>query len=340
MNSKSKKTFNYSDFLGNTLQLAGTQRFILEDGKGKGTSVIRVRNGNGLDFCILPDKAMDVFDIHLDGVQMAWISGNGIVSNSFYDDKGMGWLRSFGGGMLATCGLRNVGPPEDDQGEHFGLHGRISGTPAENVNIIEFWENDLYHIEISGELHETNVFGENLVLKRTFRTNSGSNIIDLHDQIINRGNERQQIMLLYHLNWGFPLLSPKAELLANPEKVVVRGDDQTEVDLWGTFTEPTKGYQERVYFFDLIPDNKNQVYYQLTNKELGKGVKVSWDKSQLPILTEWKMMGKGDYVLGLEPCNSLPLGRKGCRESGTAEFLEENAVKEIKLSVEFLNLQT
>ena len=332
------QTFNSSDYRGNTLQFSGAQRFVSDEGRGKGTSVIRVRNGNGLDFSILPDNAMDIFDIHLDGVQMAWISRNGLVANSFYDYKGMGWLRSFGGGMLSTCGLRNVGPPEDDSGEHFGLHGRIPGTPAEKVNINEFWKDDIFHIEISGELRETNVFGENLVLRRILRVNSASNAIGLHDQIINRGNEKQQIMLLYHLNWGFPLLSPDTKLFLNAKNIVVRGDDQSEVDLWGTFTEPILGYKERVYFFDLIPDENMQVYYQLANPKLKKGVKVSWNKDQLPFLTEWKMMGKGDYVLGVEPCNSLPLGRKGCRDSGTAEYLESNFVKEVEINIEFLKI--
>ena len=128
---------------------------------------------------------MDIMDIQLDGVQLAWISRNGLVANSFFDDTGVGWLRSFGGGMLTTCGLRNAGPPEEDEGENFGLHGRISGTPARHVNTSERWENCELYIEVSGVLSETNVFGENLQLRRSYSVSSAHNTIEMHDRITN-----------------------------------------------------------------------------------------------------------------------------------------------------------
>ena len=327
-----------SDYIGDSSQIGGTQKLIVDEGKGKGTSIVRVRNGNGLDFSVVPDRGLDIFDIHFDGVQLAWISRNGLVANSFVDDSGMGWLRSFGGGMLTTCGLRNVGPPEDDEGEHFGLHGRISGTPARHVNTSEHWDNGILNIEVSGEISETNVFGENLVIRRSYGVSSAHNTIELHDQITNHGSTAQQIMLLYHMNWGFPFITPASSLELKPAKVVVRGEDQSELDQWRTFIEPTQDYAERVYFFDLNPDSSGQVYYQLENKTLKKGVRVSWNKEQLPLLTEWKMMGKGDYVLGLEPGNTLPIGRKATRDQGEAEFLEGYETKEVSLKIQFLNL--
>ena len=122
MENKFSSNSEMSGYIGDSSQAGGTQKLIIDEGKGKGTSIIRVRNGNGLDFTVLADKGMDLFDIHHEGIQLAWISRNGLVANSFFDGTGLGWLRSFGGGMLTTCGLRNVGPPEDDEGEHFGLH--------------------------------------------------------------------------------------------------------------------------------------------------------------------------------------------------------------------------
>ncbi len=338
MENRTIRNNEVSDHIGNVYQIGGTQRLIVDEGKGKGTAIIRVRNGNGLDFSVVPDKGMDIFDLQLDGVQLAWISRNGLVSNSNFDAEGMGWLRSFGGGLLTTCGLRNVGPPEDDGGEHFGLHGRISGIPARNVNTSEHWKNGILTIEVSGEMSETNVFGEYLVIRRTYRVTSASNTIELHDQITNHGSTVQQIMLLYHMNWGFPLLSPGTGLKLNPARVEIRGDDQTELDQWGVFLKPTQNYTERVYFFDLLPDKSGQVNYQLENTELKKGVRVSWNKDQLPALTEWKMMGKGDYVLGLEPGNTYPIGRKGTRGRGMGEFINSSETREVLLIMEFLNL--
>jgi len=42
--------------------------------------------------------------------------------------------------------------------------------------------------------------------------------------------------------------------------------------------------------------------------------------------------------LGLETGNTLPIGRKGIRDQGEAEFLEAGATKEVSLKIEFLNL--
>ena len=85
-----------SDYLGDVSQFGGTRKVVMDEGKGKGTSLIRVRNGAGLDFTVLADRGMDIFDIHYEGVQLAWISRNGLVSNTLFDGSGMAWLRSFG----------------------------------------------------------------------------------------------------------------------------------------------------------------------------------------------------------------------------------------------------
>lgn len=338
MKNQSLKSSLLRDSIGNISQIGGTQKLMVDEGKGKGTSIIRVRNGNGLDFSVVPDRGLDIFDIHFEGIQLAWISRNGMVANSFFDDSGAGWLRSFGGGMLTTCGLRNVGPPEDDAEEHFGLHGRISGIPARHVNTSENWDNGQLEIEVSGEISETNIFGEELVIRRSYSVSSLHNTIELHDRITNHGSTAQQLMLLYHMNWGYPLITPATSLDLKPSSVVMRDKDQSELDQWGTFLKPTQGYNERVYFFDMKPDDDGKVYYQLENNTLKKGVRVSWKKDQLPLFTEWKMMGKGDYVLGLEPGTTLPIGRKKTRDQEQTEFLESSETKEISLKIQFLNL--
>jgi len=37
----------------------------------------------------------------------------------------------------------------------------------------------------------------------------------------------------------------------------------------------------------------------LKNKKLGISLSIGFDTATLPYLTQWKMMGEGDYVLGL-----------------------------------------
>lgn len=324
--------------IGSIQQIAGTQKYVLEEGKGKGTSLIRVRNGTGLDFHLIADKCLDIFDVSYQGHQLAWISNNQLVANHHYESEGNAWLRSFNGGMLVTCGLRNVGPPDQDETGTFGLHGRISATPAKNVSIREYWDNDIFHMEISGEVRESSVFGENLVIYRTVHILGGVPTIHIHDKIVNEGFDKQQLMLLYHINWGFPLLSEKTELIMEALNTHQRGKKQAATDAWQSFEEPVHAYKEKVFFHELKPDNNNRVSYRLINSDIQIGVKVSWDNTQLPWLTQWKMTGESEYVLGLEPGNTLPLGRTAIRESGKAEFLESFQEKDVHLQIDFEKL--
>ena len=65
-------------------------------------------------------------------------------TSTFYDPNGMEWLRGFYAGMLTTCGFSNVGGPSTEihpviGKREYGLHGRLSYTPAYEVGTYEDW---------------------------------------------------------------------------------------------------------------------------------------------------------------------------------------------------------
>jgi hypothetical protein len=60
----------------------------------------------------------------------------------------------------------------------------------------------------------------------------------------------------------------------------------------------------------------------LQNRPLGISLKIRFDTSTLPYLVQWKNMGPGDYVLGLEPCNTPGKNRKLLRETNTLPVME------------------
>ena len=62
---------------------------------------------------------------------------------------------------------------------------------------------------------------------------------------------------------------------------------------------------------------------------------MTYDTKNLPYFTQWKMMGEVEYVLGLEPGNCLPDGRKVMREQGKLEFLAPGAEKVHKITFTF-----
>ena len=63
---------------------------------------------------------------------------------------------------------------------------------------------------------------------------------------------------------------------------------------------------------------------------------MTYDTSELKCFTEWKMMGKHDYVLGLEPGNCYPDGRDAMREQGMLEFLKPGEEREFNVKFEFI----
>lgn len=60
----------------------------------------------------------------------------------------------------------NVGAPCTEDGEDFGLHGRISNTPGENISSGIEWDNDKPVIKVKGRMREARLFGENVILER------------------------------------------------------------------------------------------------------------------------------------------------------------------------------
>jgi hypothetical protein len=141
-------------YVGSMDQLAGVRRFDLSDDKAKGVEAIHVETGSGFTFTILVDRALDMSVASYCGKSLCWRSSAGIVASSYYERRGSGWLRGFGGGMLVTCGLRNVGPRQGEGWETFGLHGEISFTPASHVHTLSRWLGSNFQIEASGLVRE------------------------------------------------------------------------------------------------------------------------------------------------------------------------------------------
>jgi hypothetical protein len=111
--------------VGHMDQVAGIKLLEVTDGIERGNRLLRVWTGSGLDFDVLPDRALDISACCYKGIPLAWASPTGAVHPAFYEPGGLGWLRSFQGGLLVTCGLDQFGPPCSDAGEELGLHGRV-----------------------------------------------------------------------------------------------------------------------------------------------------------------------------------------------------------------------
>ena len=107
------------------------------------------------------------------------------------------------------------------------------------------------------------------------------------------------------------------------------------------FPQPQPGYKEKVFFHELGEDEENNTFIALLNRDIGNktplGIKMSFNRKQLPAFTEWKMPGKGFYVLGLEPGTVLPLGRGPLREQKRLMFLGGQESHTIKIEFEIVD---
>ena len=79
----------------------------------------------------------------------------------------------------------------------------------------------------------------------------------------------------------------------------------------------------------------------LVNRAVGDGQPLAiverFSVKELPFLTEWKMVRKGFYVLGLEPGTVLPLGRGALREKGTLPMLAGQRTYSVTIDFEVLD---
>ncbi len=319
-------------------QLAGIRLLEAGDGKARGCRVLDVWTGTGLRFQVNAERALDISSCDFKGLPLAWRSPAGDVHPAFYEPQGLGWLRSFPGGLLTTCGLDQFGSPAQDGGAEFGLHGRISNQPASQVNYRTFWDNNDYKLEITGEVRQAALFCENLVLRRRISTSLGSNHIRIEDTVTNEGFEPAPQMLLYHFNLGFPLVSEDSRLQLLSEETLPRDAiAQSGLADWDRFQSPTPGYQEQVFIHRPVATEDGMTTVELRNSQMGFGLRWIYKTAELPYLMEWKMMGAGAYVVGIEPANCNGLGgRAATREKGVLPQLLPGESRGYHLAVEVL----
>ena len=322
--------------VGQIRQLGGTRHIVLDEGRAKGVSAIDVNTGSGFQFSILPDRGLDISAATYKGVNLVYQTPNGVSNPAYYESRGSGWLRSFFGGLLTTCGLTYLGSPDRDGSHDLGLHGRYSTTPASQVNDRSNWKGDEYCIEVTGVVEESALFNDKVRLTRTIETHIGASFLTIHDVVENFGYQPAPFTILYHINPGFPLLDSGSELIIPSADSKAYDDYSAEhMDNSHTFSEPLSGFGEQNYLHTILLDDQGLGHTALVNRELngGLGLYVSFDGELLPYLSEWKMMGQGEYVVGIEPGNVPCLNRSELRERGELPMLAAGEIKEIHLEI-------
>lgn len=330
--------------ISNPAQLGGIETSVIDNGSGRGTRIAWVNTGTGLRYKVVLDRAMDIADAFYNHHSLTWLSHLGITQPEPFSDQGLDWLRTFGGGFMVTCGLTHVGGPERDEYGERGLHGSISNVPAAVESIIQ--PDPLagkMEMSITGIIKQAQLFGPSLQLRRTISGTIGKASIRIHDEVINRGNVEVPHMILYHCNFGWPLVDDGTEILWKGEWESPNGglNNKTfrEGNNFRKCPPPVKGHGgrgEAVAYIDIKPDRSGRCACGFYNSRIGLALALRFDKKQLPWLTNWQHWGKDEYVTGLEPGTNPPIGQAKARQDKQLIFLQPGEIRSYDLEFEVL----
>ena len=70
------------------------------------------------------------------------------------------------------------------------------------------------------------------------------------------------------------------------------------------------------------------------NPAFGPDVALSFCKSELPYLVQWRMPGCGDYVMGLEPANCYAEDYNSMAKKGLLRHIEPGQTVETRIRIE------
>jgi Domain of unknown function (DUF4432) len=278
---------------------------VVSDGKAAGCRAIDLRVEGGIDLRLLPDRGLDAGDAWFGGVKLSWTSPVGETA-PVWDD----WMKSFGGGLITTCGLLNVGAPSDGHPQH----GEFTYQTA-RVTAVEPSRDGV--LEVRGSIAEVGALAHHLEIERVWRTHGGKGLIELEDVVTNRGRETSPALQLYHVNLGAPLWAEGAELQLDARATHPRDPDAAAyADSWHRGPGIVEGARERVFEHEVAPGADGWCSATVNNPALGLEVEIRWDAATLPRMWQWVQPAPGLAVLGVEPANCSVLGRAHDRAEG------------------------
>lgn len=316
----------------------------LHGGKQEGVELIRIDNGK-LAITVIPTRGMNILRVESDDVTLGWDSPVKDVVHPQYVDLesrgGLGWLEGFNEWMV-RCGLEFAGHPGldkfvtntgDEAEMMLTLHGKIGNIPATSVDI-HIDEKAPHRIRIRGVVHERLFYGPKLKLVTEVSTEPGSSEFRISDSVTNEGAFDQEFQLIYHGNFGAPLLGEGSKVHVAAKQIAPMNEHAGKaIDNWATYKGPTKGFIEEVYLFEPVTDSDKLTKAVLQNRDGSKGVSIQWSTAELPYLTVWKNTAAtaDGYVTGIEPATGYPFNRSVERAAGRLPKLAPGATRDFTL---------
>lgn len=315
---------------------------VLHGGKQEGVRVIDIDNGV-MTITLIPTRGMDIFEVKSGDIRLGWDSPvKEIVNPAFIElesRNGLGWLDGFNE-MMVRCGFEWTGHPGiDDDGQLLSLHGRAGNTPASTV-IVDIADEAPYTITVKGSVYEKTFKKNDYEVWAGLSVVPGEKSFALHDELTNLGDYENEYQIIYHSNYGQPLLEDGAKFSAAIKEVSPFNQRAVgEMKTWNQYAGPTVDYDETVYNIVPYADANGKTLAMLENKAGDKGIAVGFDVEQLPVLTMWKNTDtlKQGYVTGIEPGTSYAYNRKYQRDLGLVPKIKAGETKKFDLTFTILD---
>lgn len=322
--------------VGDLNQVFGIKPMTYAGGKADMLRCYEMDNGGGLRIVASESKALDLLQVSWKGINLGFETKAGIHAPWLSDEVGMSYRRNLGAGFLYTAGLYNVGGFSEEPNEYHYAHGALKNTPAENVSTAVDWAGDSCILCVSGTVRESAFFGRNLLLTRKIATEVGSNSFTIRDTIENQDFAPAEIMLLYHMNLGFPLLDEDTKMYFRTKSTEPMSPHTLSDPDWRVMPAPIDNNEEYLYVHEPEVDRDGFARAAAFNDRLGFGLEIKFRPEVLPYLVEWKCMKSGDYALGILPSTCKPVGRKACSEQNGLKAILPFEKMEIELEIRII----
>jgi hypothetical protein len=311
----------------------------LQAGLSQGVDVIEVRHGD-FRFVVLPARGMGIWRACLGDLRLGWKSPvRGPVHPAYVRLEradGLGWLDGFDE-LLVRCGLESNGAPEfqPDGRLRYGLHGKIANLPAHKVEVAI--DGETGRIAVRGTVDEARLFGSKLRLETSIETEAGRPGLVVYDKVTNLSAAASDFELLYHINFGLPLVQPGAKVVLPLKKLTPR-DAITAADLptWDLYGPESPGMPEVCFYTQPAGDADGNTQALLHNPAATQGVGLKFNVRQLPCLSLWKNREAAcdGYVTGLEPATNFPNVKSFEKRMGRVVELGPGQSREFSVALE------
>lgn len=319
-----------SCWIGHPDQLMMVRRFCMEESRSAGLECIEVQSSSGLSFTVAAGRAMSLQAARYKGKNITYMPAAGPTGPMY------SWQMThyYEGGLMFTCGLESTGPANGK----YPQHGTLRSLPGQDVTITRMEKDGIPGVRIQGNVIQSGLGCPTLVLQRTIECWDNKAEIKISDRVCNRSHQKAGVMIMYHFNFGWPLLSPAAKLTIPSD--LVKPKDETaarHLDCCLKTLAPQSQWVPEVFqhFFD---PEKQEICICLENPEIDMGIQMKVDPQQLPYLNHWRNFAEDQYVMGLEPCNCLPLGRTKAEEKKMVPYLLPGEEAQFDISLEIAEL--